>query len=894
MANIKFKRNITLEEAIIDFDPNVVYFVKDEDSGLYSIYMGGDCYSLGITEDMYYDIVNSLQNVIDENQAITLIESKLENYTSKEEVLDIIKNNPQVSLDEYATIAYVDQKITDLDLSGDGISEEDLITKLDGYVTKDTLPGLIQESLPTDHITRAEFDETIELVKIEILDQIPSVPGETPDLSNYVTQEQLTSAIESIEFPPCEQPDLTSIENSITYLQGFANEQQTKNQLLENRIENVKSQIEDITLGAVSETVLPVMYISDLKSGFATHSLTDVISPTNLQKSKLATVIVEYINGTDKQKLYATIKLQGTSSLNYPKKNFTLSFYEDDRFGAKEKYKLGTWPATNKYVIKANYIDASQARNIVSARLWAQIVNTRSASNITAALLASPNNGAINGEPIRLYIGDTYYGVVTLNIPKGGFQFGMDSDNENHALLCGEDYTGGTFNEELSNIDGTDWSEELRDTPTAKELQRWNEIMRFVKLQDQDTFKQDIGHYFDIESLIDYYIFADISCGLDSMGKNQLYGTYDGDIYFASMYDMDSTWGLYWNGTKYVPSDYICQANYESGVNVKRLYNHTYGNLLYSKLIACYWPIIQNRYKILRASTLSYKNICNEFEKFIYSIPEREFKETYSYWDETPQKDVNQLAQIKKFVSERLKIVDNRILSIQPPTFPDLTIPDIPVTPPADLPTDYIELDLGNAVNGTTSKFAKSLDQPIDLNQQTIIFQYVPRQNTSNMAVMSFGSTINVWRPNQGDGYMAIHCQAPYDKNGKKMMLFGINGTIMSPVKSEFTIVPLYPYPNDDKVITVAINSNGIYVNGSYVYGSEGIGKDTIMQSNSPGNPNLLGETTPDHWKSIKTRFYNAPDPYWGIGDGNNPNSIYNFAKIYNSVLTEDQIKAFN
>lgn len=63
-----------------------------------------------------------------------------------------------------------------------------------------------------------------------------------------------------------------------------------------------------------------------------------------------------------------TMKWQGGSNLSYPKKNFTIKF--DKKFEAKDG-----WGNRKKYVLKANYIDFSHARNIVCARLWGQVVN---------------------------------------------------------------------------------------------------------------------------------------------------------------------------------------------------------------------------------------------------------------------------------------------------------------------------------------------------------------------------------------------------------------------------------------------------------------------------------------------------------------------------------------
>ena len=66
----------------------------------------------------------------------------------------------------------------------------------------------------------------------------------------------------------------------------------------------------------------------------------------------------------------ASVKWQGSSSLEHPKKNYTIQF--DTAFEACEG-----WGQQKKYCLKANYIDFSHARNIVSAKLWGEVVKSR-------------------------------------------------------------------------------------------------------------------------------------------------------------------------------------------------------------------------------------------------------------------------------------------------------------------------------------------------------------------------------------------------------------------------------------------------------------------------------------------------------------------------------------
>ena len=370
---------------------------------------------------------------------------------------------------------------------------------------------------------------------------------------------------------------------------------------------------------------------------------------TGISKKNAVDMKVEYVNSgknfTDK----CTLKYQGTSSLNYPKKNFTI------KLGSKVDLGFGQ---QKKYCLKANYIDHSHARNIVSARLWSEIVKSRESYNkLPVQLKNSPNNGAIDGYPIKLYLNGKYEGLYTLNVPKDAWMFGMDDSKDEHCVLCGEDYGSGCFRAP-AKIDGKDWSDEIHDTVPTTILTRWNEVIDFVMNSTDEEFKAGIDNYIDLQSLIDYYIFAYVSCGIDSMGKNQIYCTYDGVKWYASMYDMDSTWGLYWNGSSFVSAEYKCQEEYESMVDGRP------GNLLYLRLANVFSKEIIERYNTLRKSVLSIKNIICKFEEFTDLISSDLYTEDGEIYTEIPSKTTNNIKQIRAYAKDRLAYVDNNIVDI--------------------------------------------------------------------------------------------------------------------------------------------------------------------------------------------------------------------------------------
>ena len=392
-----------------------------------------------------------------------------------------------------------------------------------------------------------------------------------------------------------------------------------------------------------------------------------------------------YISKTLQFHSYITIKCQGTSSMKYPKKNFTIKLYSDEARSEKLKIDFKGWGAQYKFNLKANWIDISHARNVVSARLWGDVVKSRPTYDTLPELLkTSPNQGAIDGFPIKVYANGIYQGRYTWNIPKDGWMTNMDDALNTHCILCGENYDSGCFRAPAL-INESDWSDELHDSCPDNIKTRWNEVIDFVINSTDDEFKANLGNYFDVPSLLDYDLFGLAICGSDSYGKNQIYMTYDGDKWIASMYDLDTTWGMYWNGETLVAADYA-RNKFEDYVNGRL------GNLLYYRMEQLFYPELQSRWAELKAGPLSMVNIITRFENFMEYMPQELVKEDYASttaggaFSGIPSIAKNNLQQIRNFAVARQAWTDAYVTALPgevvPPVTPDPEEPETPVEPP--------------------------------------------------------------------------------------------------------------------------------------------------------------------------------------------------------------------
>ena len=360
-----------------------------------------------------------------------------------------------------------------------------------------------------------------------------------------------------------------------------------------------------------------------------------------------------YVSNTETFHSYITIKCQGTSSMSYPKKNFTIKLFEDADRSIKLKKDFRGWGAQNKFCLKANYIDRTHARNIICARLWSAACDTR--ENLNERLAAAPNNGAIDGFHIKVYANGVYQGLYTWNIPKDGWMFDMD-DNGNEAVYCCEVQDArGQFRQEVV-VDESDWSLEFPDADEVNGSVKdgFNNLIRVVKDTSDEEFITQISNVLDLEAAIDYYLFCYYFCALDQLGKNMLMVTYDGGAtWIPSAYDNDSTWGSYWDGNSMVAYNYACPEQYECSAS-----------LLWERIETLFGERLYQRYLELTGTNgpWSLANIITTIERF-YDIPRNElYDEDSIVYPGIPQ-GVS-LGSMRTFMANRKNYVDTCLYEI--------------------------------------------------------------------------------------------------------------------------------------------------------------------------------------------------------------------------------------
>lgn len=363
---------------------------------------------------------------------------------------------------------------------------------------------------------------------------------------------------------------------------------------------------------------------------------------------------LEYVSKSSRFHAYTYIKLQGNSSLSYPKKNFTINLYSDESRSNALNKEFKNWGSHNNFVLKADYTDILHARNVVGAKLWSKVVQSRSDYNtLPEGLKNSPNNGAIDGFPVRVYINGTYNGLYNWTIPKCDWMVGMNSANANHVLLNAEFNDNGNvayqnnpcnFNTLWDGSEGYFSVEVGKNSPEL--VSSLNTIISSIINNDSASLEQSL----DIKSAIDYFIFQEIILGADGLAKNMLLATYDMSKWYLSAYDMDSTFDLDWNGE--------ILGYYDSDMPGVPYHNEFSGLLAYIRSI--YLHAYLERYVELRKSVLSYSSIIEEFEKYIGIFGEDVYIQDTAIYPNIPSVIYNTLNSLRSFVRDRLEYLDSK------------------------------------------------------------------------------------------------------------------------------------------------------------------------------------------------------------------------------------------
>ena len=317
-----------------------------------------------------------------------------------------------------------------------------------------------------------------------------------------------------------------------------------------------------------------------------------------------------YLTGT----LYVGVKFQGSSTLAYRKRNFRFTFYKNNTYIKKDKIKIGEMLRLSGYNLKSNWTDIGRLKEQILYRVILDVWETRDTYdkypwNKEQSTPYTGATGTIKGFPIRVSIGNEFWGLCI---------FGLKKDEKNYCL-DGDDDSSGIFVSGEGGWTVNMWTDEMEAVEPMSQETTEALTAFFDFVNSGDFTRNNMPERMSIIDWIDYYICMQVFMMLDNTLRNMiLYAGRDKKKFYPYFYDLDLSLGF--DGTN---------------TTVDIIENNPWGQSMtvWKKFRDAYWDEIVNRYCTLRNDVLSTEYIKAIYEDVVNNIPDGIFESENTKWN---------------------------------------------------------------------------------------------------------------------------------------------------------------------------------------------------------------------------------------------------------------------
>ena len=514
----------------------------------------------------------------------------------------------------------------------------------------------------TNHLSTIENDEYLSVetdAEGKVLGYI------APDGSHYlykVKSETIPTEFEHIEDPEGRTEITTDADGKVL---GYRDSEGTRH---EHKISAKHIELSDEAAKEVNDAFKSAGIKMENPSDFSKDSYIELPIPRiaaqvrlyapNLPTTKQDDIEAE-IEYNDKDGNYfrkpVILNAQGSSSMTYYVKNMAIDIADGSEI------KFGDFPTQDSFHLKKYYIDAFRGQCVVGYWLMEQVYKSRPIGQQYPYEYSYSNDSVTDGFgdvkkdfftgakchpdgfPIIItWINsntgeETWMGVYTWNLKKSKEVYQCDKKKAENIILDGTVNTstlfGGIINwsafeirnpKNLIDINGNKY-----DGDNPKELSETDKNSKKVKdyitrlsgvvaaLRASNT-KETFEQYFLPQTFIDYYLVSQVLFNHDGFGKNWIWVTYDGLHWTPTLYDVDSIFGMYWNGIYVIPnSDNSTILGIPQCLGLDKLYSDEISKR-YKELMDKGIFSVDNIVKLLNSwiNKIGYSNIEKEFEVY--------------------------------------------------------------------------------------------------------------------------------------------------------------------------------------------------------------------------------------------------------------------------------------
>lgn len=192
------------------------------------------------------------------------------------------------------------------------------------------------------------------------------------------------------------------------------------------------------------------------------------------------------------------IKVRGSSSLNYPKRNYTLQFDGDDRFDAPDLG--GGFRQRKKMVLTSTFDDNSFVRSRLAFDLWNQL---------------DPGHVQILSTHVVLFVGGAYHGLYTLSDHVDRHLM------EQHGMLdTGNLYKQSTYAADFRVGEPLHAGVEKPDGKPEDDFTDFGELIRFIDTASDVDFREQLPERLDVRDYQDWWVLVTTIRAEDTANKN--------------------------------------------------------------------------------------------------------------------------------------------------------------------------------------------------------------------------------------------------------------------------------------------------------------------------------------------------------------------------------------
>lgn len=251
------------------------------------------------------------------------------------------------------------------------------------------------------------------------------------------------------------------------------------------------------------------------------------------------------------------IEYRGRSAQTHVKKSFGLELWEDESGNDYSASLLGM-RFMEDWILDAMYMDNLRMRNKVSFELWKKLGHIPPEDQRD---LIFPG---IECRLVEVLINNRYHGLYNLNekLDPKLLQYDKDQYKKGGVLYKAIAWSGGATRFETFDSDPPDstywdgWEQIYPDQYIF-----WDALTDLRKLivSSEDTvFESRIESVIDLDNAVDYYLFINLLRAYDNSGKNTFLSRYSYQSrFFIIPWDMDASWGFWWDGVEATPEGLI-------------------------------------------------------------------------------------------------------------------------------------------------------------------------------------------------------------------------------------------------------------------------------------------------------------------------------------------------